>query len=209
VDIGVIGSGRIGSVVGRLWAQAGHRVMFSSRHPEDLDELVRSVGGDARRGSIEDAACFAEVALLSVPLNALPELGQRLAPILTGKVVLESANPNPGRDGQLAQDVIGAGGAGPVIAGWLPGVRLVRAFNSVWDQTLAQEAHRPPPQVGIPLASDDDEGMNVAATLVRDAGFEPVKVGALSESRRFDVGTPVYNTGMSGPELRTALGLTN
>ncbi len=81
----------------------------------------------------------------------------------------------------------------------------MRGFNSVWDQTLAAEAHRPEPRVGIPLASDDEDALNVAAQLVRDAGFDPVIVGPLSRSRDFDVDTEVYNTGMSGPEVRQRL----
>jgi predicted dinucleotide-binding enzyme len=84
---------------------------------------------------------------------------------------------------------------------------VVRAFNSVWDKTLAKEAHRAGERVGIPLASDDAEAMRVAAQLVRDAGFDPVEVGGLGTAKRFDVGTPVYNTGMSGPAVRAALGV--
>jgi hypothetical protein len=83
----------------------------------------------------------------------------------------------------------------------------VRAFNSVWDRTLAREAHRLSPRVGVPLASDDASALDVAAALVRDAGFDPVIAGRLEHARWFDVGTPVYNTAMSGDALRQALGL--
>jgi predicted dinucleotide-binding enzyme len=86
-------------------------------------------------------------------------------------------------------------------------VRIVRAFISVWDRTLATEAHRAVPRVGIPLASDDGEALSVAATLVTDAGFDPVIVGSLNRSSEFDFGAPVYDTGMSGPDLRKALDL--
>jgi predicted dinucleotide-binding enzyme len=89
----------------------------------------------------------------------------------------------------------------------VPGVWIVRAFNSVWDRKLTPEAYRAAPRVGIPLASDDGEALEVAATLVADAGFDPVIVGSLDRSREFDFGAPVYDTGMSGPDLRKALGL--
>ncbi len=78
-------------------------------------------------------------------------------------------------------------------------------FNSVWDQTLAKEAHRPEPRVGVPLASDDPQALEVAAGLVRDAGFDPVLVGPLARAREFDVGTPVYASNMSGPQVRKEL----
>jgi 8-hydroxy-5-deazaflavin:NADPH oxidoreductase len=100
-------------------------------------------------------------------------------------------------------------GTGPWVAEWFPGVRLVRAFNTVWDRTLAREAHRSPPRVGIPLASDDRQALEIAAALVRDAGFDPVIVGGLERSKEFDVGALVYDTGMSGPDVRHALGLSD
>jgi 8-hydroxy-5-deazaflavin:NADPH oxidoreductase len=80
--------------------------------------------------------------------------------------------------------------------------------STACGMTLAKEAHRPPPKIGIPLASDDRQALDVAATLVREAGFDPVIVGGLDRAREFDVGTSVYNTGISGPDLRRALGLS-
>jgi hypothetical protein len=208
MKIAIVGSGRIGGVVGKLWAQAGHQVCFSSRHPDRLDALVAESGPNALRGSIEQALAFGEVFLISIPYGSLPEFGDRYASQLAGKIVMETGNPYPERDGDVARQVLDSGlGTGHWSARWLPGARLVRAFNSVWDRTLVREAHRTPPRVGVPLASDDAAAMEIAAGLVRDAGFDPVSAGPLSRAREFDVGTPVYNTNMSGPDLRRALGL--
>lgn len=208
MKIGVIGSGRIGGLIGTLWAQAGHEVLFSSRHPEELAQLVQQAGSSAGAGLPDQAAAFGDAILLSIPFVALPEFGRTMARALERKVVLETANPFPGRDGEMATDVIRSGrGTGTYLRDWFPGVRIVRAFNSVWDGTLALEAHRPEPRVGIPLASDDDEALQVAAGLVVDAGFDPVIVGLLNRSREFDVGTAVYNTGMSGVRVRETMGL--
>jgi predicted dinucleotide-binding enzyme len=77
----------------------------------------------------------------------------------------------------------------------------------VCDGTLVKEAHRTPPQVGIPLASDDAAAMEIVAKLVCDAGFDPVTVGGLKLAKEFDFGSAVYNTNMSGPEIRARLGL--
>ncbi len=208
MNIGIVGSGKIGSVVGKLWARAGHHVRFSSRHPEQLDGLVRQAGPNASRGTIEEALGFGDVILLSIPYGSVQRFGQEHGARLQGKVLIETGNPYPQRDGAIAQEVRASGrGTGLWSAGWLPGVRLVRGFNSVWDQTLAKEAHRPEPRVGVPLASDDPEALEIAARLVRDAGFDPVIVGGLARARDFDVGTPVYASNMSGPEVRQALGL--
>jgi len=206
--ISIIGSGRIGGVVGKLWTQAGHQVRFSSRHPDRLDGLVAESGPNASRSSIEEALAFGEVFLISIPYGSLPAFGDRYGAQLSGKIVMETGNPYPERDGDVARRVLDSGsGTGQWSARWLPGARLVRAFNSVWDRTLAREAHRTPPRVGVPLAADDPDAMEIAAGLVRDAGFDPVLAGLLSRAREFDVGTSVYNTNMSGPEVRRALGL--
>jgi predicted dinucleotide-binding enzyme len=208
MKIAIIGSGRIGGTVGKLWAQAGHQVRFSSRHPETLDALMAESGPNASRGSIEEALPFGEILLISIPYGSLPAFGEQFSAQLAGKVVIETGNPYPQRDGAVAREVLDSSlGTGYWSALWLPGTRLVRAFNSVWDRTLAREAHRQPPQVGVALAADDTEAVEVVAGLVRDAGFDPVSVGPLSRAREFDVGTPVYNTNMSGPEVRKALGL--
>lgn len=93
MKIGIIGSGHIGGTLGVLWAKAGHEVFFSSRHPDQLADLVKRAGPSARAGTPREAAAFGEVILISVPYGALPEVGRDLASALTGKVVLETGNP--------------------------------------------------------------------------------------------------------------------
>jgi len=208
MNIGIVGSGKIGGVVGKLWAQTGHHVRFSSRHPEGLDALVAEAGRNASRGTIEEALAFGDIILLSIPYGSVERFGHEHGARLEGKIVVETGNPYPQRDGAMAEEVRASSlGTGIWSARWLPGARLVRGFNSVWDQTLAKEAHRKEPRIGVPLASDDPEALKIAARLVRDAGFDPVIVGPLARAREFDVGTPVYASNMSGPEVRHALGV--
>jgi hypothetical protein len=83
-----------------------------------------------------------------------------------------------------------------------PGARWVKAFNTVYFKVLEREAHRNGDRVGIPLASDDPRALDIAADLVRDAGFEPVVVGPLARGKEFEPDTPPYNTGMSARDLR-------
>lgn len=206
MKIGVIGSGRIGGTVGGLWVKAGHEVMFSAREIDEVKELVASLGARARAGTPREAAAYGEVVLISVPYRVVPELGRDLAAELKGKVVLETGNPNPGRDGDMALPAR-AKGTGVASAEFLPGVRLVRAFNSVGFNSLRSGAHRAGERIAIPLAADDDAALKIAMRLVEDAGFEPVPVGPLARAKEFDVGTAVYGRALTARELRAGLGL--
>ena len=92
-------------------------------------------------------------------------------------------------------------------AEFLPGVRLVRAFNSVGYNSIRSEAHRSGERVAIPLAADDDAALKIAIRLVQDAGFEPVVVGPLARAKEFDYGTPVLGKALTARELRKVLGI--
>ena len=203
MHIGIIGAGMIGSTVAKLWVEAGHEVRLASRHPDELEQVVEKLGPNASAGTPEEAARFGDVVMITVPFKAMPDLARDLAPLLAGKVVLDTGNAYAQRDGDMAR----AANAHPQgSAGWsaamFPKARWVKAFNSVYFKTLASEAHRDGDRVGIPLASDDREALEVAARLVRDAGLDPVIVGSLARGKEFEPDTRAYNTGMSGVELR-------
>ncbi|MBI4460531.1 MAG: NAD(P)-binding domain-containing protein [Acidobacteria bacterium] len=206
LKIGIIGSGRLGGTVGELWAKAGHEVMFSSRHPEQLQELVERAGPRARAGTPQEAAAFGDVILVAVPYAALPQVGRDLGRAMAGKVVLDAGNPSPERDGPMAEKAL-AMGTGVASAEFLPGVRLVRAFNTVNFRALISEAHRTGERLAIPLAADDQAALAVASRLVEDAGFEPVVVGPLAKAKDFDRGSSVYVQVLTARELRQRLNL--
>ncbi|HEV2702283.1 MAG TPA: NADPH-dependent F420 reductase [Steroidobacteraceae bacterium] len=208
VRIGIIGTGKIGAALAELWVRSGHEVMISSRHPQELAALATRLGPKAHVGTPAEAAAFGEVIMLAVPYAATPQVGHDLAKQMAGKVVLDAGNPYPDRDGPMA-DAARAKGAGPSSREFLPGVRLVRAFNAIIAGNLLTQSRRAGEQIAIPLASDDPAALKQAATLVRDAGFDPVAVGNLSEAHRFDVGSPVYVKLMTAKQLRAALGLPN
>jgi 8-hydroxy-5-deazaflavin:NADPH oxidoreductase len=205
--IGIVGAGMIGSTLAKLWVDAGHDVRVASRHPEELRGLVGRLGSRASAGTPAEAAAFGDVVVLTVPLKAVPDLARDFASSLAGKIVLDTGNAYERRDGAAARD---ASGHPKGSAGWaaamFPGAQWVKAFNSVYFKTLETEAHRTEDRVGIPLASDSPAAMETAADLVRDAGFEPVIVGSLERGKEFEPGTPPYNTGMSGAQLRALLG---
>jgi predicted dinucleotide-binding enzyme len=204
--IGIIGAGMIGSTLAKLWADAGHDVKLASRHPEALGPVVDRLGPRGSAGTAEEAAAFGEVVMLTVPLEAVPALAPQVAPLLSGKIVLDTGNAYERRDRAVAKEASAyAGGSAAWAAAKFPGARWVKAFNTVYFKVLEVEAHRTGAHVGIPLASNDASALATTAELVRDAGFDPVTVGALDRGVEFEPGTPVYNTGMSGPDLRRAL----
>jgi predicted dinucleotide-binding enzyme len=206
MKIGIIGTGNIGGALARHWGAAGHELLLSSRHPEQLRALAKEIGPNVKVGTPREAAAFGDVVMLAVPYGALPQVGVDFAAELKGKVVLDAANPYPSRDGDMAvRDR--QRGTGVAVKEYLPGVRLVRAFNAINADPLAREAFRKPERIGIPLAADDPAAMKIAEQLVRDAGFDPVQVGKLSRAREFDFGTPVYVSSMTAAELRKALRL--
>lgn len=204
MKIGIIGAGNIGATLGRLWAEAGHEVLLSSRHPDALAPLVDRLGTAARAGTPEEAARFGEVVLLAIPYRATLELPDEVRAALRGKTVIDAGNPFVGRDGEVAAAVAESGtGSGLFTAGLLPGARVVKAFNTVHCEAMA-EARNPDRRIAVPLAGDA-AAVEVVGSLVRDAGMEAVPVGPLEAAVRFDPGTEVWNSRMTAPELRRAL----
>ncbi len=204
--IGIIGSGHIGGTIGGLWVKAGHQVLFSSRHPEELKDLVAPLGPRARAGTVAEAIAFGDALLVAVPYGALPQLGRDYGAALKGKIVLDACNAVPARDGAIAEEV-GREGVGATSQKYLPGTRLVRAFNTLSYKIFAHEANRAGAKLAIPIAGDDPAALRVAAGLVRDAGFEPVAVGTLADARRFQRGGPGYGQNVTAAELRQTLSL--
>lgn len=207
IPVAVIGGGNIGGTIGGLWVKAGHPVMFASRHPEELKPLVEKLGPLAKAGTVEQALAFGDAVLIAVPYKAYPDLGKTYGAVLKGKVVLDAGNATKARDGELAAEAESAG-IGATSAKYLPGARLVRAFNAANYRLFAQNAHRSGAPMAVPIAGDDKQALSVAATLVRDAGFEPVVVGGLDAARKFQMGSPGFQQDATGPEARKAFGVT-
>ena len=202
--IGVIGSGRIGGTLGALLAKAGHEVMFSDRDPEQAKQAAASAGANARTGTANEAAAFGDAVLIAVPYAALPAIARDVGAALKGKVVIDPNNPIPNRDGEMAV-AAREKGAAITTAAMFPGARMFRAFNAIGYQTFQSEAHRAAPKLAVPVAADDPGALKIGMQLVEDAGFEPVAVGTLAQSRIFDLGAPAGGA-RSAAELRKILG---
>ena len=200
LKIGVIGSGNIGGTVGALWVKAGHQVMFSSRHPEELKPLMDRLGPLARAGTVREALTFGEVIFIGVPYGAYPQIGKDYSSEFKGKILLDAGNAVLRRDGEVANEAREIG-IGKTSVKYLPGARIVRAFNTMNFRRLESNANRPGAPMAIPIAGDDKEAITVAEKLVRDAGFDPVLIGNLESATLFAQGGPLYGQDITAREM--------
>ena len=203
--IGVIGAGSMGAPMGLHWAEAGHQILFASRNPDQLIELVQRASPRASAGYADAAAFFGDVILLAVPPIAIPQLGEDFGHLMQGKIVIDITNPRADRDGPLTEEWLEMG-TGLAMAQYLPGVRLVKAFNTVGPR-MYENPIRDGERIGVPLAGDDEEALAIVADLVRDIGLDPVIVGPLTRASEFDRGSPIWETGASAREIREVLNL--
>ena len=166
---------------------------------------MQSAAPRASAGYADASAFFGEVVLLAVPPVAIPQIGEDFSHLMQGKVVIDLSNPRLDREGPITNEWLEMG-TGLAMAQYLPGVRLVKAFNSLGSRML-QNPMRNGERIGVPIAGDDDEAVAIVASLVRDAGFDPVIVGPLARASEFDRGSPVWVTGMSAREIRETLNI--
>ena len=205
MKIGILGAGNIGAAAARLFIAAGHQVAVSnSRGPESLNELVRELGPQAHAMTIEEASRFGEVVLLAVPWRtpeALPHPER-----LRGKIVIDAMNPyRP--DGGFFD--LGGSTSSEEVLKRIPGVRLVKAFNTIYYVHLAGRGRKDLPadeRHTIYVAGDDVEAKKVVARLIEEIGFAAVDTGSLREGGQMQQpDSPIYNQTYNGREAREFL----
>ncbi|NCD20970.1 MAG: NADP oxidoreductase, partial [Actinobacteria bacterium] len=190
--IGLIGSGRIGSTVARLAVDAGHDVVLSnSRGPETLTELVDQLGPHARAATAAEAAGAGDFVVVTVPLKAYRE-----APVepLRGKVVIDTNNYYPERDGRFPELDDEQTTTSELLQQHLPESRVVKAFNNIFFVHLASLA-RPaadPERSVLPIAGDDDAAKRTVAEFLDLIGYDSLDAGPLAEGWRYQRDTPAY-----------------
>jgi predicted dinucleotide-binding enzyme len=210
MNIGIIGAGRIGATVARLFARAGHEVGLSnSRGPASLKDLVatinREVGGPrVQATTVQDAARVGEIVLLAAPWRAEDALP---APdLVRGKIVIDAMNPYNAA-GALVD--LGGSSSSEEVARRLPGAKLVKAFNTIYYQHLARQGRPDAPLAerrAIFVAGDDPAATRVVSDLITQIGFGPVNTGTLREGgRNQQPGTPVYNRDLTYAEAVAVL----
>ncbi len=199
--IGFIGAGNIGGTLAERLAGAGHEVALSnSRGPETLSDLVAGIGERARAVTREEAAEFGEVVVVSTPLKAYRDVP---AGPLAGKVVIDTNNYYPGRDGHFEQLDRDEATSSELLAEHLGDARVVKAFNAMVAANLRDLARSGDEQrVAIPIAGDDEAAKTTVAALIDEIGFDAVDMGQLSAGRAFQPDTPPYGVPMSADDLR-------
>lgn len=193
MKIGIIGSGKIGGTLGKHWMSVGHSVMFSSRHPEQLQEMAKQIG--AQTGTPAEAAAFGQVILLAIPFGQIPELTSTLGE-LEGKILIDATNPYPKRDGDLAQQVLADEdlSATGYTAGQFPAARVVKAFNSIHYEFLDEAAFQEgDDRIAVQIAGEDAEAKKVVTELISDIGFVAQDLGGLMDSIYFEPGGILFN----------------
>ncbi len=164
--IGLIGAGNIGSQVARLALAAGHDVVVSnSRGPETLADLVAELGPNARAGTAEEAATAGEIVVVTVPLRAIDAVP--VAP-LDGKVVIDTNNYYPERDGVIAELEAEEVTTSELLQRHLPGSKVVKAFNHIQAADLTEHGQEPgtPDRRALAIAGDDEGAKATAAALI-------------------------------------------
>ena len=163
MKIAVLGAGRVGSTIGKLWHAACHDVTFAARSAARPQALAAELGERAHAASVADAVAGAEVALVAVPGPVVTDVLQAAGPF-NGRVMVDAANSFGQQQATLRS-----------LADAFPQAHWVRAFNSLSASIMADDNHHEPPWVMF--LSGDEEAKPVAAQLIRDAGFDPVRPG--------------------------------
>jgi predicted dinucleotide-binding enzyme len=188
--VGFIGSGMIGGTVARLSVAAGHQVVLSnSRGPETLKDLVEELGPLATAATGEQAAEAGDLVVVSIPVKAYDSLP---VAALAGKVVLDTGNYYPQRDGHIAEVDNGSLTSSGLLQRDLPEARVVKVFNNIVFKHLRSLArpHGAADRSALPIAGDDEAAKAAVAAFLDSIGYDAVDTGSLAESWRQDSGSP-------------------
>ncbi|MDT7728998.1 MAG: 8-hydroxy-5-deazaflavin:NADPH oxidoreductase [Actinomycetota bacterium] len=207
MKIGIIGAGQIGHTLTGLLVQAGHDVWVANkRGPQSLTGVLAPLGEHAHAATVADAARTGELVVVSVPVRAYRDLP---ASLLAGKVVIDTGNYDPGRDGPIPELDGGRTTGTELLAALLPDSRVVKMFNTIFYEHL--RVHRQPAgspgRRALPMTGDDTEAKATVAAVVDQIGFDTVDAGPLEASHGIGRGTPVFDIRLDAEQLRAALDL--
>lgn len=206
--IGIIGAGHIGSQIARKAIETGHDVVISnSRGPETLTDLIHELGPKAKAGTSQEAAEAGDFAVVTIPLKNIDQV-----PVepLEGKIVIDTNNYYPQRDGQIAELDSETATVSGMLQERLPKSKVVKGFNHITsgDITTDGKPEGDPDRRALAIASDDQSAKDLLTSLYNQFGFDTVDVGSLGESWRVERDQPAYVAGaQSAVELRANLAI--
>lgn len=180
MKLAILGAGSVGSTLGRAWAKQGHTVIFGVRdvNAPKIQTLLTEVGANAQAATLAEAATQAEVVVLTVTWDAMPDVVEAIGS-LDGKVLLDCTNPLVANQLDAALNLTRSGGE--QVAAWFPGAKVVKIFNQIGWETMSN------PQYGTEVATmfyagDDADTKQIAAQLATELGFEAIDAGTLQAS---------------------------
>ncbi len=203
--LGIIGAGHIGSQLARLAVANGYDVVISnSRGPETLKDLVGELGPRARAASASDAARLGDLVVVTIPLKAI---GTVPVEPLAGKIVIDTNNSYPARDGHIRELDEEKTTTSELLQAHLPGSKVVKAFNHIYAAALTKEGQPAgtPNRRALVIAGNDAGAKAVVTKMLDQFGFDTVDAGALSESWRIQRDTPGYGPRRNAQELKKDL----
>jgi len=206
MQIGIVGAGFIGQAVAALALRNGHKAMFSnSRGPQTLSALAMEVGCEA--GTVEQAVAFGEIVVVAIPLKSYGDLAPEP---FDGKIVIDTGNYYPSRDGRIDELETQSTTTSEILARQLPGAKIVKAFNAIFAREIETDAkpHGAPHRRALPIAGNDAQARKAVAALLDVLGFDVVDAGPLSESWRFERARPAYCVPLDKANLETTLAAT-
>lgn len=203
--IGIIGAGHIGSQIGRAAVANGFDVVISnSRGPETLDGLIAELGPRARAATSEEAGEAGDFVVVTIPLK-----NYRQVPVepLAGKLVIDTNNYYPDRDGQIAELDDESTTTAELLQVHLPTSRVVKAFNHIYSTDITTDGlpAGTPNRRALAIAGDDDAAKSTVVDLLDRFGFDAVDLGPLAEGWRIQRDTPGYGPRQNADELKTNL----
>ncbi|MFB3764110.1 MAG: NADPH-dependent F420 reductase [Methanotrichaceae archaeon] len=181
MKIGIIGSGNVGSALGKIWGRSGHDILFSSRHPEELKSLAESIGKNVCYGTPAEAAKFGEVVILAVPWTGVKD-ALKSAGSFNGKILIDCTNPlKPDMSGLAVEPNTSAA---EEVAKMAKDAHVVKAFNTTFAAVMKSESRmfgsvKP---VGF-YCGGDDSAKTIVSGLIGETGLEPVDTGPLMNAR--------------------------
>jgi len=198
--VAIVGSGNIGGTLAAEFAAGGQDFLLAGRDLEAVRKITADLGEHAVAVSVDEAVERAGVLVLAVWLDAFEELIAEYGERLAGKVIIDPSNPvGPDGAGGYRKVIPEQESSGQILAGRLPaGARLVKAFGSLSAPTLAAAARREPDRAVLFYAADDEAAGDLAADLIRTAGYEPVRIGGLDQSIRIEMYGDLHEYGALG-----------
>jgi predicted dinucleotide-binding enzyme len=188
MKIGIIGSGKIGGAIGTHWAQYGHQVMFSnSQISYKLKDLAQQAGENAQAGTIAEAAEFGDVILFAPPYWKTDE-ALNAADSLDSKILIDATNPYRPDFTPEPPSIIGA----LELAKKAPGARIVKAYNMIRAEVLANEAYQSD-RFAVYYCGDDQPAKEIVAQLIVDSGFIGVDAGSLRDAAKLEPHGALYD----------------